>query len=65
MLITSLDKVQQNNLSDYQGWRFNFYWVGGKSYFLYILGPFSHKQGGEQGGEMALGWGFRFLNSQS
>ena len=48
---TSLDKVQQ-------GRRFNFYGVGGKSYFLYILGPFSPKQGGEQGGETALGWGF-------
>ena len=51
MLISSLDKVQQ-------GRHFNFYGVGEKSYFLYILGLFSLKQGGEQGGETALGWGF-------
>ena len=31
---------------------------GGKSYLVYILGPFSPKQGGEQGEETALGWGF-------
>ena len=30
----------------------------GESYFLYILGPFSPKQGGEQGGETALGGEF-------
>jgi len=34
--------------------------VGEKSYFLYILGlfTFSLKQGGEQGEETGLGWGF-------
>ena len=58
VLITSLDKVQQNDLPNYQGRRFNFYGVGGKSYFLHILGPFSPKQGGEQVGETASGWGF-------
>ena len=35
-----------------------FLMCGEKSYLLYILGPFSPKQGGEQGGETALGWGF-------
>ena len=48
---TSLDKVQQ-------GRHFNFSGVGGKSYLLHILGPFSLKQGGEKGWETALGWGF-------
>ena len=56
-LITSLDKVQQNDQNDNRGGAsISMGW--GENPIFYILGPFSPKQGGEQGRVTALGWEF-------